>query len=218
MDLFFNKYMEDSNTKTNTTEDTKTNTKIVEESSLKPKGTFKKKEFSNNKNERKNTRKFNAKEPRAKPEFEQKMLSVRRVTRVVSGGRRFSFSVALVAGNRKGSVGVGLGKGSDTSLAINKAARDAKANMITVPLTKDFSIPYDISGKYGSARVMMRPAPGKGVVAGSAIRAVIELAGIKNITGKLLSPSKNKLNNARVAIEALKNLSRTSSKLLKVVK
>ena len=145
-------------------------------------------------------------EPRAKPEYDQKIIDIRRVTRVASGGRRFSFAVSLVAGDRKGKVGVGTGKGGDTSLAVDKALRSAKKNMITLSLTKTHSIPHEVLKKVGASVVHMMPAPGKGVVAGSSVRDVIELAGIKNITAKLRSGTKNKLNNARVAIEALKML------------
>lgn len=142
--------------------------------------------------------------PRAKPEFDQKIISIRRVTRVASGGRRFSFSVALVAGDRKGKVGVGTGKANDTSIAIDKALRNAKKHMLRLTLTKDMSIPYEVSAKYTSARVTLKPTRGKGLVAGSSVRSVLELAGIKNVTGKILSGSKNRLNNAQVAIKALR--------------
>lgn len=145
-------------------------------------------------------------EPRAKPEFDQKIIDIRRVTRVASGGRRFSFSVALVAGNRKGKVGVGTGKAGDTSLAIDKALKNAKKNMIDVPLNKHMSIAHHVAAKYCSARVEIMPARGKGVAAGSSVRDVIELAGIKEVGAKLRSGSKNKLNNARVAILALSQL------------
>lgn len=145
-------------------------------------------------------------EPRAKPEFDQKIIDIRRVTRVASGGRRFSFAVSLVAGDRKGKVGVGTGKGGDTSLAVEKAFRSAKKNMITLSLTKTQSIPHEVMKKTGSSVVHLMPAPGKGIVAGSSVRDVIELAGIKNITAKLRSGTKNKLNNARAAVEALKML------------
>jgi small subunit ribosomal protein S5 len=145
-------------------------------------------------------------EPRAKPEFDQKIIDIRRVTRVASGGRRFSFSVALVAGNRKGKVGVGTGKAGDTSLAIEKALKNAKKNMIDVAVTKTMSIPYDVSAKYCSSRVEISPAKGKGVAAGSSVRDVVELAGIKDVVAKLRSGTKNKLNNARVAIKALEML------------
>lgn len=144
---------------------------------------------------------------RVRPEFDQKMISIRRVARVVAGGRRFSFSVALVAGDRRGRVGVGLGKAGDTSLAIEKALRAAKKAMVTVSLTENKSIPHDVDAKYASARIMMRPAPGRGLVAGSAARTVLELAGITDVSAKILSGSKNRLSNAMVAIEALKKFS-----------
>lgn len=142
-------------------------------------------------------------EPRAKPEYDQKIISLRRVTRVASGGRRFSFSVAIVAGNRKGAVGVGTGKAGDTSIAIDKAMKNAKKHMIRLNLTKEMSIPYEVESKYCSARVTMQPSRGKGLVAGSSVRSVLELAGVKNITAKLFSGSKNHLNIARAAIKAL---------------
>lgn len=144
---------------------------------------------------------------RVKPEFDTKLISIRRVTRVVSGGRRFTFSVAVVSGDRKGRVGVGLGKAGDTSLAIDKATRNAKKNMIKVSLTPGMNIPHMVEGKFCSARVMIMPAKGRGVVAGSSVRNVIELAGIKDVCAKLMSGSKNKINNARVAIVALQKLS-----------
>ena len=142
-------------------------------------------------------------EPRAKPEFDQKMIDIRRVTRVSAGGRRFSFAVAVVIGDRKGKVGVGTGKGTDTSLAVEKAVRDAKNKLIVVPLTKTGSIPHAVQSKYCSARVEMKPALGKGVVAGSSVRDVIVLAGITDINAKLRSGTKNKLNNAQAAVKAL---------------
>lgn len=141
-----------------------------------------------------------------KSEYDQKMINIRRVARVVSGGRRFSFSVSIIIGNKKGKVGVGVGKAGDTTLAIDKAVRNAKKNMITVPLTKHNSIAHDITAKYSASVVTLMPAPGRGLVAGSSVRLVLELAGVTNIIGKVHSGSKNGLNNARAAIEALKNL------------
>lgn len=143
---------------------------------------------------------------RFKPEFDQKIIDIRRVSRVMAGGRRFSFRVSVVIGNRQGRVGVGLGKGTDTALAIEKAVRNARKNMITVKLTKGMSINHEISAKYGAAQVDLRPAPGKGLVAGSSVRNVLDLAGITDITAKVLSRSKNKLNNARVTMKALSTL------------
>jgi small subunit ribosomal protein S5 len=155
---------------------------------------------------RKNQRKAPQRKERVKPEFDQKIINIRRVTRVVAGGRRFSFSVALVAGNRKGQVGVGLGKAGDTSLAIEKAFRDAKRHMLKVKMTKTRSIPHEVGAKYSSSVLTVMPAPGRGLIAGSSVRDVLELAGITDITAKILSRSKNKLNNARAAIKALNTL------------
>lgn len=139
-------------------------------------------------------------------EFDQHMINIRRVARVVSGGRRFSFSVAIIIGNKKGKVGVGLGKAGDTTLAIDKATRNAKKNMITVNLTKDNSIAHAVEAKYTASRVWLSPAPGRGLVAGSSVRPVLELAGVTNVVAKMRSGSKNGLNNARAAVEALKEL------------
>ena len=147
---------------------------------------------------------------RVKPEFDSKIVDIRRVTRVTSGGRRMNFSVAVVAGDRKGRVGVGLGKGIDTAGAIEKATREARKNLIRVPLSPQMTIPHATEAKYGSARIMIFPARGRGVVAGSSARVVIELAGIKDVCAKLISGSKNHLNIARVAIAALSNLSKMS--------
>lgn len=160
---------------------------------------------SNRRNPRRQ-RRGGRREERTRPEFDQKIVSIRRVTRVMAGGRRFSFSVSMVIGDKKGKVGVGIGKAGDTQLAIEKAVRNAKKNMITVPMNKDHHIPHDVHTKYASSEVMIMPAPGRGLVAGSSVRTVLELAGVKDVTAKLFSRSKNKLNNARATIEALKQL------------
>ena len=149
---------------------------------------------------------------RPKPEFDQKIIDIRRVTRVVSGGRRFSFSVAMVIGDKKGSVGMGLGKAGDTALAIAKALKDAKKRMIKVNLTKTMSIPFPVTMKYASSRIMIMPNHGRGMVAGSAVRDVLNLAGIKDVTSKIHSGSKNKINNARAAIKALATFSPSGKK------
>ena len=145
-------------------------------------------------------------EARIRSEFDQKIISIRRVTRVVTGGRRFAFSVGVVIGDRKGRVGVGLGKAGDTPVAIDKAVRDAKKNMIKIPLTKNSSISHEVRAKYSSSVVLIMKAPGKGILAGSSVRVVLELAGIKEVSAKLFSRSKNKINNAKVAIKALAQL------------
>lgn len=146
-----------------------------------------------------------------KPEFDQKMVSIRRVTRVVAGGRRMTFAVALAIGDKKGSIGLGTGKGGDTAIAIAKALRQAKKNMFKIKTTKDMSITHEVSAKFSSSKLVVRPNRGKGLVAGSTVRDMLILAGLKNITAKLHSGSKNKLNNARVAYKTLYQLKATAS-------
>ena len=143
---------------------------------------------------------------RPKPEFDQKMVSIRRVTRVVAGGRRMTFAVALAIGDKKGSIGLGTGKGGDTAVAIAKALRQAKKNMFKIKTTKEMSIERPVSSKFSSSKLEMMPNRGKGLVAGSTVRDMLILAGLKNITAKLHSGSKNKLNNARVAYKTLYQL------------
>lgn len=142
----------------------------------------------------------------ARSEYAQKLIGIRRVARVMAGGRRFNFSVAIVLGDKKGAVGVGLGKAADTQLAIEKATRDAKSNMIKIPLTKNRSIKHNVASKYCASVVEVRPSPGRGLVAGSSVRTVLELAGVSDVTAKLLSRSKNSINNARATIEALRQM------------
>jgi len=142
-------------------------------------------------------------------EFAQKLIGIRRVARVMAGGRRFNFSAALVLGDKKGRVGVGLGKAADTAQAIEKETRAAKRAMINLNLTKTRSLAHNVEAKYCASRVEIRPSPGRGLVAGSSVRTVLELAGVSDVTAKLLSRSKNPVNNARAAIEALKSISIT---------
>lgn len=143
---------------------------------------------------------------KVRSEFDQAIVGIRRVARVVAGGRRFSFSVAMVIGDRKGRVGIGLGKAPDTALAIDKAARDAKKHMIGILLTKTNSISREVSAKYASSIVFIKPAPGRGLSAGSSVRNVLVLAGITDVNAKIFSRSKNKLNNAKAAIKALSKI------------
>lgn len=143
---------------------------------------------------------------RPKPEFDQKTINVRRVARVVSGGRRFSFSVALVAGDRNGRVGVGVGKAADTISAIEKALNKAKRDMVRIAMTDKKSIAHEVSAKFKAAQVLLRPAPGRGLVAGSATRVVLALAGIHDVNAKIVSRSKDKLNIARATMIALSDL------------
>lgn len=154
----------------------------------------------------KKNRRTSKRRNRVRSEFDQKILEIRRVTRVSKGGRRFSFSVALVVGNKKGKVGVGTGKAGDTALAIEKAAKEAQKNSIQIQTTKTMSIPHAVEAKFNSARVMIMPAPNRGIIAGSALRDVIDLGGIQDINGKILSGSKNKLNIAKATIKALSSV------------
>ena len=156
---------------------------------------------------KRNTNRRSGSFSRPKPEFDQKIINIRRVTRVVAGGRRFSFSVAMVAGDKKGAIGLGLGKAGDTALAISKALRNATKNMVKLKLTKTMSIPHELSAKFSSSKIMLRPNRGRGLVAGSVIRDIIKLSGMKDVTGKIVSNSKNKLNNAKAVLLALSVIS-----------
>lgn len=146
--------------------------------------------------------------PKKEPsEFEHKLLDVARVARVTEGGKRFSFRVTVVIGNRKGKVGVGIDKALNVSSAVEKATANAKKNMIEFPLDSR-TIPHEISSKVGSAKVFLMPAvEGRGIIAGGAARAVLELVGIKDVSSKTLGSS-NKVNNARATVEALNKLAR----------
>jgi small subunit ribosomal protein S5 len=144
--------------------------------------------------------------PRERGEFEQVTIDARRVARVMAGGRRFNFSLVVVIGDRKGRVGVGLGKGIDTALAIDKATRDAKKHLFTVPRTASGSIPHQVLMKYSSSTVEIIPSKGRGLVAGSAVRTVLDLAGVTDVVTKIHTRSKNKLTIARATVAALKKV------------
>jgi small subunit ribosomal protein S5 len=143
---------------------------------------------------------------RVKPEFDQKIISIRRVTRVMAGGRRFSFSVAMLIGDKNGRVGFGMGKSNDTSLAINKALQDAKKHMVTIARTKNTSIPHEVEAKYKSSQIWLSPNKSKGLVSGAAIRDIFNLAGMTDVTAKIYSRSKNPINNVRATMMALAKL------------
>lgn len=144
---------------------------------------------------------------REKSEFDQRVLDVRRTARVMAGGRRFSFRAAVVVGNRNGKAGVGVGKGSDVSTAVNKAVHQAKKRLVVVPLNGRKTISHRVEAKFSAARVLLKPASeGHGLTAGGSVRVVADLAGIQNLTAKILGGTTNKLNNARATIEALKKL------------
>ena len=139
-------------------------------------------------------------------EWQERVVQIRRVTKVVKGGKKLSFRAVVIVGNEKGRVGVGVGKAADVIGAVKKGVADGRKNVVEVPLTKSNSIPHPINGAGGGAQVMMRPAsPGTGVIAGGAVRTVLELAGVRNILAKQLGSS-NPLNNARATIDALQSL------------
>ena len=141
-----------------------------------------------------------------KSEWLKRVVSIDRVTKVVKGGKKMSFRAIVISGNGRGKVGVGVGKAGDVSTAIRNAERDSQKHIITVPITSSDSIPHPIKSRFGAAKLVLYPSsPGSGVIAGSSIRTVLELAGIKNILSKQLG-SNNQLNNARATILGLSKL------------
>ena len=147
-------------------------------------------------------RRFN--EPKAK-EYEELVISVNRVTKVTKGGRRFRFAATVVVGNRKGTVGFGTGKANEVQDAVKKAIQSATKNVVRIPLVEERTIPHDAIGESGAARVLIKPAKeGTGVIAGGAVRVILELAGIKDIVSKSLG-SNTKINMAKATLEALKS-------------
>jgi len=142
-----------------------------------------------------------------KSEFGEKVLDIRRVTRVVAGGKRFRFRATVVVGDQKGRIGIGLAKGADVAQAVEKGKRDAMKNLISVKLKDNRTIPYEVEAKYSAARVRLKPAKaGHGLIAGGACRVVLDLAGVKDISAKILGRTSNKLTNALATLEALKQL------------
>ena len=135
-------------------------------------------------------------------EFEEKVIQVNRVSKKTKGGNKIGFSVLIVVGDKKGRVGVGLGKARDVASAIRKGANYAKKHLINVPIVKG-TIPYDVYLKRGAAKILLKPAPeGSGIIAGGAVRAVVEAAGIRNISSKVLG-TKNQASNVYATLEAL---------------
>ncbi len=144
-------------------------------------------------------------------EYEQRILDLARVTRVMAGGKRMRFRAAVAVGDQNGMIGVGVAKGADVTLAVNKAVHGAKKNMVKVPILKG-TIPHVVKSKYGAARILLKPAPmGTGVKAGGVLRLIIQVSGIPNVVGKILG-SNNKINNARAFIKAVESFLPRSSK------
>ena len=141
-----------------------------------------------------------------KPEWSERVVAIQRVTKVVKGGKKLSFRAVVVVGDDKGKVGVGVGKAADVITAVRKGVTDGKRNIVSIPLTTSNSIPHKTNGRFGAAKVLLRPsAPGCGVIAGGSVRTVLELAGIQNILSKQLG-SNNLLNNARATVQGLSTL------------
>ena len=140
------------------------------------------------------------------PELQERVVLVNRVSKVVKGGRRMSLSALVVVGDGNGRVGIGLGKSKEVPAAIAKGVEDAKKNMFTVPLTEEKTVPHDIIGEFGAGCVLIRPAmPGTGVMAGGAVRAIMELAGVTDVITKSLG-STNSMNIVKACAEGLKNM------------
>ena len=143
----------------------------------------------------------------SKIKYEEKVIQIKRVTKVVKGGKKLTFRAVVIIGDNKKKVGVGIGRADDINIAISKATLHGKKNLINVPLTLKYSVPHVIKASYGACKIMLRPASqGTGVIAGGSIRTVLELAGIKNILAKQFGSS-NILNNAKATILALNLLS-----------
>lgn len=146
-----------------------------------------------------------------KDEFDQRILDIARVTRVMAGGKRMNFRACVVIGDKKGKVATALGKGADVSIAVNKAVNKAKKDMVTVTMVND-TIPHEVFYQLGAAKILFKPArQGRGVIAGGVVRTILEMAGIKNISSKILGTN-NKINNARCTIEALRSLKKVEEK------
>ena len=146
-------------------------------------------------------------------EWDQKVVELARVTRVTKGGKRMRFRACVLVGNRKGQVGLGVAKGADVSMAVNKATNQAQKRIINVPIVGDQTIPHRIIQKFGASVIMLKPAPkGSGIIAGGVVRLVLELAGIQNVVSKTLG-AKNKINNCKATLDALAKLNFSVDKL-----
>lgn len=155
--------------------------------------------------DKRDSRRRGPRPPREKPEFDQSIVEIARVTRVMAGGKRMSFRACVVIGDRKGRVGMGLAKAKDVPMAVQKAVRQAEKAIIKVGL-RNGTIVHSVHVKLGAARIMLKPAPqGTGIISGGAVRTVLELAGIENACSKIFG-SNNKVNNIRAALLALSSL------------
>lgn len=150
-------------------------------------------------------------------EFEQRIIDIARVTRVMAGGKRMRFRACVAIGDKKGNVAIGLAKGADVTLAVAKAVNQAKKAMVVVPIVKG-TIPHAVDQWYGSAHILLKPAAaGKGIIGGGIVRTILELSGIRNVSSKILGTN-NKVNNAKCVIEAIKFLRAPKAKKEKAEK
>ena len=154
----------------------------------------------------------NPKFKKEKPEFDQQIVDLARVTRVMAGGKRMRFRACIVIGDRKGRVGTGLAKGKDVALAVGKAVKKAEKKLINVPIDDKGTISHEVYIKQGAAKIFLKPAPvGTGIISGGAVRTVLELAGIKNVVSKIMGTN-NKVSNVAATISALESLRKHQSK------
>lgn|SRR3989338_999677 len=140
---------------------------------------------------------------RERPEFDQQIVDLSRVTRVTKGGKQMNFRVCILIGDRKGRVGYGVDKGKDVQIAVEKAVTQAKKNMIQIPLVNE-TVPHRVEAKFKAAKIMIKPAPqGSGIIAGGAIRQILELAGVPNASSKMLGKTSNAITNVKATFKAL---------------
>ena len=154
--------------------------------------------------------------PREKPEFDQYVLDLSSVTRVTKGGKHLSFRACVILGDRHGRVGFGLAKGKDVQIGVEKAVHQAKKHMINVPIINE-TVPHPITYKFKSATIFLKPAPkGSGIIAGGAVRAMLELAGIPNVSSKILGKTKNKVTIVKATFNALQMFKKSNKKEVEV--
>jgi small subunit ribosomal protein S5 len=170
---------------------------ITKEKTSKPVSTGKREKFSPKNNRRKQPVRL------SKLNYEEKIVQVKRVTKVTTGGKKMTFRAIVIIGDNKRKVGVGIGRAEDINLAIDKAVLNGKKNLITIPLTINYSVPHVMNASYGACKIMIRPATlGTGVIAGGPVKTVLELGGLRNVLAKQFG-SNNILNNAKATIRAL---------------
>ncbi len=191
----------------NTSAKTKT---VVSEPAIKP-AQIGQSVYAKKRQDKSNAKKRNFHKKEIRDEFEQRLVDIARVTRVMAGGKRMRFRACVAIGDKKGKIGLGMAKGADVSLAVNKAVNNAKKAMINVSIVND-TIPHEVFHKFGAAKILLKPArQGRGVIAGGAIRILLELAGVKNVTSKNLGTN-NKVTISKCLLEALDLLKKVEAK------